>query len=192
MSNPFLPVKNLTTGRWAPAMSLRRQAQLAKAAHRAGMLDQLPQGPKVDQLRLRIQANKQVAEHEERMARFRQSQGGATVWARLVQDVRERSKQPRSLLPPSAQESPRGQRVELLRVAAQDAALSLARRTFAKRGPYSGRNTNKMFKGHKPERQREQKLKEREERMQAMEGTIREWRQAKAETKRKLQPTLPF
>ena len=45
--NPFVPHKNPETGRWAPPKySLRRQADLVKAARKAGIEGLLPPGPK--------------------------------------------------------------------------------------------------------------------------------------------------
>ncbi|EIM89025.1 uncharacterized protein STEHIDRAFT_166957 [Stereum hirsutum FP-91666 SS1] len=45
--NPFIPLKNPSTGRWAPAKySLRRQADLVKNARKSGTLHLLPPGPK--------------------------------------------------------------------------------------------------------------------------------------------------
>jgi len=47
LPNPFLPHKNLATGRWAPAKySLRRQADLIKCAKSLNLLHLLPISPK--------------------------------------------------------------------------------------------------------------------------------------------------
>src|ERR1700679_3695909 len=46
--NPFVPHKNLESGRWAPPRySLRRQADLIKHARASGTLHLLPPGPKM-------------------------------------------------------------------------------------------------------------------------------------------------
>ncbi|CAD6887380.1 unnamed protein product [Tilletia controversa] len=190
--NPFLPFKNPNTGRYIPPMSLRRQAQLAKAAHRVGMLDQLPTGPKVDKLRIRMARNEAALQREQRMAEFKAANGGQSMWSALVADVRARSKETLPETPASAAGSDVAKRIDALRVASEEAAARLARDHFATKGPYSGRNPKTMFKGHKPERQREKKLKDRAERMEAMGDTVQEWRDAKAQTKKKSQPTLPF
>ncbi|KAE8249484.1 hypothetical protein A4X13_0g5197 [Tilletia indica] len=190
--NPFLPFKNPRTGNWMPAMSLRRQAQLAKAAQRVGMLDDLPPGPMVHKLQVRMARNEAALERENRMADFKARNGGGAMWSNLVAEVRARAKDGLPSTPASAAGSEVGKRVEALREASEQTAERLARDHFAKKGPYSGRNPRTMFKGHKPERQREQKLKDRAERMDAMEDTVREWRDGKAQTKKKLQPTLPF
>ncbi|KAF5310854.1 hypothetical protein D9619_007850 [Psilocybe cf. subviscida] len=56
LSNPFLARKNIKTGKWRPpAYSLRRQADLAKLALKAGHLDKLPPGPKTTALKDRIE-----------------------------------------------------------------------------------------------------------------------------------------
>ncbi|KAI0031363.1 hypothetical protein K488DRAFT_15064, partial [Vararia minispora EC-137] len=49
LKNPFVPHKNAQSGRWAPPKySLRRQAEIVKAAKASGRLDLLPPGPKYD------------------------------------------------------------------------------------------------------------------------------------------------
>ncbi|WWC72984.1 mitochondrial 54S ribosomal protein mL59 [Kwoniella pini CBS 10737] len=55
---------------------------------------------------------------------------------------------------------------------------------------YSGRK--QMFKGHKNERNREQKLKDRQVRLDGMEKRIREWRQGRNDEKARNRPSLPF
>ena len=48
LPNPFLPRLNPVSGRWAPPKySLRRQADLVKAARKSGWLHLLPPGPKL-------------------------------------------------------------------------------------------------------------------------------------------------
>ena len=47
LSNPFIPARNPATGKWRPPLySLRRQAELLKAAKRSGLVHLLPSGPK--------------------------------------------------------------------------------------------------------------------------------------------------
>ncbi|KAK0537866.1 54S ribosomal protein L25, mitochondrial [Tilletia horrida] len=188
--NPFLPFKNRNTGRWIPAMSLRRQAQLTKAAHRAGMLDQLPPGPKVSDLRRRIARNAEAAERETRMAAFHAQGGGSAMWAALLADVRAKAEQQQE--GNSSMSPAQTRRAEAQKLASDAVAAQLAHSGFVRRGPYAGRNPKKMFKGHKPERQHEKKLQNRADRMAVMDETVREWRQAKADAKKKLQPTLPY
>jgi hypothetical protein len=55
--NPFLPHKNLESGRWAPPRySLRRQADLIKHARASGTLHLLPPGPKMTLAQLELAA----------------------------------------------------------------------------------------------------------------------------------------
>ncbi|WWC63915.1 mitochondrial 54S ribosomal protein mL59 [Kwoniella dejecticola CBS 10117] len=62
--------------------------------------------------------------------------------------------------------------------------------TTATKGLYSGRK--QMFKGHKDERNREQKLQDRQVRLDGMEKRIREWRQGRNDEKIRNRPSLPF
>ncbi|WWC91087.1 uncharacterized protein L201_006028 [Kwoniella dendrophila CBS 6074] len=55
---------------------------------------------------------------------------------------------------------------------------------------YSGRK--KMFKGHKDERNKQQKLQDRQVRLDGMEKRIREWRQGRNDEKQRNRPSLPF
>jgi len=60
LQNPFLPVKNPKTGRWLkPVVSLRRQADMVKAAKASGTVSLIPPGPKlgVQERAALIQAN---------------------------------------------------------------------------------------------------------------------------------------
>ncbi|KAI0261602.1 hypothetical protein BC834DRAFT_829875 [Gloeopeniophorella convolvens] len=64
--NPFVPHKNPNTGRWAPPKySLRRQADLIKAARASGTLHLLPPGPKLGaaQLAVAVAAAPKPTEH---------------------------------------------------------------------------------------------------------------------------------
>lgn len=66
LRNPFLPLLNDNTGRWAPPKySLRRQAELVKSAKAANLLHLLPPGPKVHSSEIQkaeLQAAPQIKE----------------------------------------------------------------------------------------------------------------------------------
>ncbi|WVW79487.1 hypothetical protein I302_101456 [Kwoniella bestiolae CBS 10118] len=55
---------------------------------------------------------------------------------------------------------------------------------------YTGRKV--MFKGHKDERNRTQKLADRQARLDGMEKRIRDWRQGRNDEKIRNRPSLPF
>ncbi|OCF79097.1 hypothetical protein I204_01042 [Kwoniella mangroviensis CBS 8886] len=55
---------------------------------------------------------------------------------------------------------------------------------------YSGRKL--MFKGHKDERNRAQKLADRQTRLDGMEKRIKDWRQGRNDEKIRNRPSLPF
>ncbi|WRT69185.1 uncharacterized protein IL334_006169 [Kwoniella shivajii] len=59
-----------------------------------------------------------------------------------------------------------------------------------KNGVYAGRK--RMFKGHKDERNREQKIADRQVRLDGMEKRIKEWRQGRSDEKIRNRPSLPF
>ncbi|ODN80973.1 hypothetical protein L202_03083 [Cryptococcus amylolentus CBS 6039] len=60
----------------------------------------------------------------------------------------------------------------------------------AKQSPYDGRKV--MFKGHIDERNKPQKVADRQERMKGMDKRIAAWRKSKADDKIRARPSLPF
>ena len=130
--------KNAETGRWnPPRYSMRRQAQLVRAAFATGQLDALPSFKKRDEFAARVAAQ---PAHEV----FR----GIAVpselpWLSAADDAAE--------------------------------ALRIAHKAHDT-GPYAGRSSARMFKGHRDEREADARRARIAENMARMPATIAEWR----------------
>ncbi|KIY72663.1 hypothetical protein CYLTODRAFT_486127 [Cylindrobasidium torrendii FP15055 ss-10] len=166
LRNPFLPFLNPSTGRWAPPKySLRRQAELVKAAGRLGLGHLLPPGVKGD---LRVLA------------------GGLTPKSSSSKSL------PGSTTTPQTKESPVTEEWSLntdtpgepwlVRIDWVGASADLQKRVEkAERVRDGGRITlystrKRMFKGHKWERLAPKKFARRKIMLRDMDARISRWR----------------
>jgi len=89
LPNPFLPLLNPKTGRWAPPKySLRRQAELIKKAKASNTLRLLPSGPKFIQPSPApgIQAPKRLLENKDETVSFKDCWADQVAWDGKVKE----------------------------------------------------------------------------------------------------------
>lgn len=136
LPNPFIPRKHPETGKWRPPVySLRRQAELVKKAKASGLLHLLPPGPKSPRTRLGVTEAIQEA----------QKAATAASVETLKEQLKDSGEDQAVWLEPVTWEG------KVKRKKVRGAALGITL--------YAGKK--RMFKGHKWERVREERMRKR-------------------------------
>jgi len=136
LPNPFIPRKHPETGKWRPPVySLRRQAELVKKAKASGLTHLLPLGPKT--LRKRLCVTQAIEEA--------QNATTTTSLEGVKDQLQPEQEEKPAWLDPVAWEG----KVKRKRVRGADLGITL----------YAGKK--RMFKGHKWERVRKERMRKR-------------------------------
>ncbi|GAC77650.1 SOK1 kinase [Moesziomyces antarcticus T-34] len=170
----FEATKSEASGCWAPPKySLRRQAKLVKEAALTGQLAALPDGPKTSRIQTRLARLAQSHAAEQQAAEYQYTPQHTATPVRPTA-LGQRTVKPSQRVPQTE----------------HDAALAAARRLVKDVGPYAGRA--KAFKGSRVDKNKITRAHAVNNKLEAMQSTVREWHTSQTEAKNKLKPGLPF
>lgn len=196
-SNPFRPFLNPSTNKWWSAkISARREAQLVDLAMRTGTLDLIhDQSNKLNKLKSRLlTSNSSINDIVNPNSNPNLNDKGTSssilptlslrdeVWIlnhhpSLNQNSSSTSTSSNNGSASGITKESEVKRTrEMIEKEAKLEQYRVLRRLISKKGPYKGRKSIKMFKGTKDERNRQSRWNGINEKLEEMDGKVKEWR----------------